>query len=144
MSYGKWHGNHEAVRKLAKAVASGVYYARMKGKDDPSKEWYDEVTLLRSAPTAKAFIERAMILVEQGHRAHSLVGTAHREEAFDPPALFASVGENRNDFETFRDLFRMYLVQESTYQREKQTTVATDTEAEIESSEIDSEKEVAE
>jgi hypothetical protein len=138
MSYGKWRGNHEAVRKFAKAVASGIYHARMKEKDNPSKEWYDEVTLLRSAPTAKAFIERAMILVEQGHREHSLVGTAHREEAFDPSALFASIGEDRSDFETFRDLFRMYLVQESTY---KQTIAATDAEAETES-EIEPEKEV--
>ncbi len=144
MSYGKWHGDHEAVHKLAKAVASAIYYARMKGKDDPGKEWYDEVTLLRSAPTARAFIERVMTLLEQGHRAHSLVGTIHREEAFDPSALSASIGENRADFETFRDLFRMYLVQESTYQGEKQTATAIDTKAETESSEIDSQQEVAE
>jgi hypothetical protein len=144
MSYGNWRGNHEAVRKLAKAVASGIYHARMKGKEDPSKEWYDEVTLLRSAPTARAFIERALILVEQGHRTHSLVGTAHREEAFEPSALFASIGEKRSDFETFRDLFRMYLVQESTYQGGKQTSAATDTVDEIESQEIEAEKEVTE
>ncbi|MCL5076342.1 MAG: hypothetical protein M1136_11985 [Chloroflexi bacterium] len=139
MSYGRWSGNHEAVRKMAKAVASGIYHARMKERDDPNKEWYDEIVLLRSAPTAKAFIERAMILVEQGHRAHPLVGTAHREEAFEPSALFTSIGENRNDFETFRDLFRMYLVQESTYQGGRKTVAATDTEAEIESPETEKE-----
>lgn len=116
MTYKGWEGDLDAVRKFAKAVASAIYYARMKGADDPRKNWYDEVTMLRSAPSAKAFIERAMILIEQGHREHSQVGTKHRDEAFDPQALFSSIGDDHSSFEAFRNLFRMYLVQESTYQ----------------------------
>jgi hypothetical protein len=113
MSYGKWQGDHEAVRKLAKAVASAIYHARQKDVEDKGKAWYDEVTMLRSAPSPKSFIGRAMILIEQGHREHGQVGTVARGENWDPVGLFASIGENQNDFETFRDLFRMYLVQES-------------------------------
>jgi len=116
MSYGKWQGDHEAVRKLAKAVASAIYHARQKDEkdeEDKGKAWYDEVTMLRSAPSAKSFIGRVMILIEQGHREHGQVGTVARGEDWDPVGLFASIGENQNDFETFRDLFRMYLVQES-------------------------------
>lgn len=115
MSYGNWQGDHEAVRRFAKTVASAIYHARQKEKDgkDRDKAWYDEVTMLRSAPSAKSFIGRAMILIEQGHREHGQVGTTERREDFDPAALFASIGENQNNFETFRDLFRMYLVQES-------------------------------
>lgn len=122
MSYGNWQGDHEAVRKLAKAVASGIYFARQKDAEDKGKTWYDEVVMLRSAPSAKAFIERAMILIEQGHREHGQIGTEHREEAFDPSAIFSSIGEERSDFETFRDLFRMYLVQESTYKAHDKPT----------------------
>ncbi len=140
MSYGSWQGDHEAVRKLAKAVASGILYARMKDdagrmKDDPQKDWYDEVTLLRSAPRAKAFVERAMILIEQGHRKHSMVGTAHWNQAFDPAALTASIGQSPADFETFRDLFRMYLVQESTFRTKDETTADTLMESDIEAAE---------
>jgi len=119
MSIGSWQGDHEAVRKFARAVASGIYHARMAGTkeaDERQKAWYDEVTMLRSSPSPKAFIERAMILIEQGHREHSQVGTTHRDEAFDPSALLSSLGKDRSSFEEFRDLFRMYLVQESTYQ----------------------------
>lgn len=118
MSIGDWQGDHEAVRKFARAVASGIYHARMARTieaGERQKAWYDEVTMLRSSPSPKAFIERAMILIEQGHREHSQVGTIHRDEAFDPSALLASLGKNRSSFEGFRDLFRMYLVQESTY-----------------------------
>lgn len=131
MSYGNWQGNHEALQKLAKAVASSIYHARMKGADDPRKNWYDEVVMLRSAPSAKAFIERAMILIEQGHREHGQVGTVHRGEAFDPSAVFASLGKDRSDFETFRDLFRMYLVQESTYKAEGETAPVAEEELEV-------------
>lgn len=119
MSIGSWQGDHEAVRQFARAVASGIYHARMAGTkeaDERQKAWYDEVTMLRSSPSPKAFIERAMILIEQGHREHSQVGTTHRDEAFDPSALLSSLGKDRSSFEEFRDLFRMYLVQESTYQ----------------------------
>jgi hypothetical protein len=119
MSIGSWRGDHEAVRKFARAVASGIYHARMAGTkeaDERQKAWYDEVTMLRSSLSPKAFIERAMILIEQGHREHSQVGTTHRDEAFDPSALLSSLGKDRSSFEEFRDLFRMYLVQESTYQ----------------------------
>ena len=51
MSYGYWKGDIESVRKFAKAVASGIYHARMKKEakfEDRSKNWYDEVTILRS------------------------------------------------------------------------------------------------
>jgi hypothetical protein len=125
MSIGDWQGDHEAVRKFARAVSSGIYHARMAATneaDERQKAWYDEVTMLRSSPSPKAFIERAMILIEQGHREHSQVGTTHRDEAFDPSALLSSLGKDRSSFEAFRDLFRMYLVQESTYQvREKES-----------------------
>lgn len=119
MSYGDWKGDYETVQKFAKAVASGIYYARIakeKKPEDRRKVWYDEVTMLRSTPSAKALIERAMILVEQGHRENSQVGTVHRNEVFDPQKLLLSIGSERDSFETFRDLFRMFLVQESTYQ----------------------------
>ncbi len=127
MSYGEWKGDHEAVRKFARAVASGIYHARMDEKKDKSergKAWYDEVTMLRSASSAKAFVERAMILIEQGHRKHTQVGTTHRNEAYDPQKLLGSMGDDRGNFETFRDLFRMYLVQESTYQAKEEPVEA--------------------
>lgn len=137
MSIGDWQGDHEAVRKFARAVASGIYHARMAGTNEAGekqKAWYDEVTMLRSAPRAKAFIERAMILIEQGHREHSQVGTVHRDEAFDPSALLSSLGKDPSSFEAFRDLFRMYLVQESTYQvREKEPVDGGETETAEES-----------
>jgi hypothetical protein len=117
MSYGKWSGDHEAVRKFARAVASAIYQARMgKESEDKAKRkvWYDEVVMLRSAPTAKAFIERAMILLEQGKRENQFIASVGNNEDFDPSSLFASIGNSRAEFETFRDLFRMYLVQEST------------------------------
>lgn len=138
MTIGSWQGDHEAVRKFGKAVASGIYYARMvpakKRGDDAQKAWYDEVTMLRSASSWKAFREKAQILIEQGHREHSQVGTTHRDEAFDPSALLASLGKDRSSFEEFRDLFRMYLVQESTYQvREKEPEDGGETETAEES-----------
>ena len=118
MSVANWPGDHEAVQKFAKAVASGIYYARMvpakKRGDDPQKAWYDEVTMLRSASSPKAFRERALILIEQGHRERSMVGTKHWDQAYDPSSLSASIGKG-SLFEEFRDLFRMYLVQESTF-----------------------------
>ena len=117
MSYGDWKGDNEAVRKFARTVASAIYSVRQCKEVDKSKKgkvWYDEVVMLRSAPTAKAFIERALILVEQGHKEYSLIGTAHKDEAYDPSKLFDSIGKDRSEFETFRDLFRMYLIQEST------------------------------
>ena len=79
--------------------------------------------MLRSAPTEKAFRERAMILIEQGHRENWDIGTVHRDEAFDPKSLFDSMGIDRNGFEKFRDLFRMYLVQESTFPAKEATAV---------------------
>jgi hypothetical protein len=112
MSHPGWPGDPEAVRKFARAVASGIYHSRMKNADDKGKVWYDEVTMLRSAAKPSAFFERALILIEQGHRQHDGVGTERRDEAFDPSALIASV--NADHFDTFKVLFRMYLVQEST------------------------------
>lgn len=117
MTYNNWNGDHQAVRKLARAVASGIWVARQKKQNtnaDKGKAWYDEVTMLRSAPTAKAFFERALILIEQGHRENSFIGTAANDENFDVAALQESIGKDRRAFETFRDLFRMYLIQEST------------------------------
>lgn len=112
MSYANWEGDYEAVRKFAKAVASAIYFARQSKADEAEKGkvWYDEVVMLRSAPSARAFLERALILLEQGHREHGQIGTVHRNEDYNPSALLASIGEGR-DFETFRDLFRMYLIQ---------------------------------
>ncbi|MBT9140319.1 MAG: hypothetical protein DDT30_00895 [Dehalococcoidia bacterium] len=139
MSYGDWQGDYEAVRKLARAVASSIYHARMKGEEDPGrrqKNWYDEVVTLRSAPGPKAFIGRAMILIEQGHREHGQIGTIHRNEDFDPKALLTSVDMVGTSFETFRDLFRMYLVQESTYKTEGETIPETEEYQEITEEEI--------
>jgi hypothetical protein len=112
MSYPDSPEDHDAIRKFARAVASGIWHARMKDSDDKGKAWYDEVTMLRSAAKPAAFFERAMILIEQGHRENGGVGTSGRSEAFDPSAVFKSISED--DFETFKILFRMYLVQEST------------------------------
>lgn len=136
MSYGDWKGNHEAVRKFARAVASAIKAAKSPDKNVPRddnwyrqqrKNWYDEVVMLRSAPSPRAFRERALILLEQGHREHGQIGTVHRNEDFDPGELLKSIGEGRN-FETFRDLFRMYLIQESTYKaKESGPEVSADT-----------------
>lgn len=115
MSYGDWNGDREAVRRFARTVSSAIYQTRMRKEsapDERNKAWYDEVTMLRSAPSARAFIERALILIEQGHRDSPQVGTTS-QELFDPSALLGSAIGDRADFETFRDLFRMYLVQES-------------------------------
>lgn len=133
MTYGNWNGDHEAVRKLARAVASGINWARGRDEhgnwlkdEEQRKNWYNEVTMLRSASSARTFKERVMILIEQGHREHGQIGTAHRDEDFDPKALLDSIGTNRSEFETFRDLFRMYLVQESTYKKvDSETTTDT-------------------
>ncbi len=127
MSYGSWNGDFGAVHKLAKSVASAIYFARQSKaiKEEKGKAWYDEVVMLRSAPTPKAFIERVLILLEQGHREHGQVGTTHRDEIFDPSDLFKSIGKDRSDFETFRDLFRMYLIQESTYKAKDEIDVQT-------------------
>jgi hypothetical protein len=117
MSYGKWEGDHEAVRRFAKTVASAIYQARMADPsmnfEEKGKAWYDEIVMLRSAPTAKSFFERALILIEQGKKENQFIGSVDNEEDFDPVLLFKSVGSNRAEFETFRDLFRMYLIQES-------------------------------
>ena len=143
MSYGDWKGDHESVRKFARAVASGIYYARMKDQkaEDRSKAWYDEVTMLRSAPSAKAFLERAMILIEQGHREHSRVGTGHWDQAFDPQSLLSSIGNDRSAFETFRDLFRMYLVQESTYKTRDEPAANAHVEASVDEENAESKEE---
>lgn len=109
MAYGEWQGDCESIHSFARAVASAIYYARMKDADDPAKRWYDEVATLRSSPNAKAFVNRALNLIEIGHRENPFVGSqdSHRFEAC---GLLNLIGD---EFETFRDLFRMYLVQES-------------------------------
>jgi hypothetical protein len=116
MAYGKdWRGDFTAVRVFAKAVASAIYHARMlKTKDkaeDSNKAWYDEVTLLRSASSKREFLDRVLILLEQGHREHPFVGTDLRGEAFNPEKLLECI--EGQSFEDFRHLFRMYLIQES-------------------------------
>ena len=83
--------------------------------DDPLKAWYNEVTLLRSASSPKSFLDRALILIEQGHRRDPVVGV-RKAERYDPVALRASIGEGPA-FERFRDLFRMYLVQASGFRK---------------------------
>src|SRR5579871_2107973 len=137
MTYGNWQGDYEALRRFASAVARGIYAARLlkinktnekEEREARGKAWYDEVTMLRSAPSPRSFIERAMILIEQGKREDSLLGTSLWKQDFDPARLFASIGETRAEFETFRDLFRMYLVQESKpFQAEKNGAVDTAT-----------------
>ena len=114
MSYGEWSGDHDSVRNFARAVSSSIYYARQVGKEraEWGKAWYDEVTMLRSTGSARAFIERSMILIEQGKKINPLIGSEIRGENFKPQSLFTCIGNKRSDFETFRDLFRMYLVQE--------------------------------
>lgn len=139
MTYSKYEiqtEDHEAVRKLARAVASAIYYARQRPAqnkgEDPGKVWYDEVVMLRSAPSTKVFNERALTLLEQGHKENSFVGTRHNEEDYDPSTLLKFMGDtNRHSFEVFRDLFRMYLIQESTRKKTKGPTTQ-DAEANVE------------
>ena len=104
---------HEA-KGLCFEDGTGVNGAVLSSDWLDKREKKDEVVMLRSAPSAMAFRERALILLEQGPREHGQIGTVHRNEDYNPSALLASIGEGR-DFETFRDLFRMYLIQESTY-----------------------------
>jgi hypothetical protein len=119
MAYGECPGGTGDIQKFARAAAMAIYYGRMDRKDDPdepalrravqAKRWYDEVATLRSAPNDRAFFNRALNLLELGHRERTFVGT-EEQQRYDPGELMKSVG---NDFETFRDLFRMYLIQES-------------------------------
>ncbi len=121
MTCGDWKGDYEAVKSFAKAVSSAIYYARILPltsnpgctNEEKGKAWYDEVSLLRSAPTLRQFLDRALVLLEQGHRASPYVGTERRGEAYSPPALLESIGEGQHSYERFRLLFRMYLIQES-------------------------------
>lgn len=109
MTYGECRDDAGNIHMFARAVARAIYYARMESSDDPAKRWYDEVATLRSAPNDKAFFNRALNLIELGHRENTFVGTEEAER-FDACELLKSAG---NDFETFRDIFRMYLIQES-------------------------------
>lgn len=102
--------DHEAVRQFARTVERAIYAARMKEGKEPLKEWYNEVSILRSAPTHIAFFEHALVLIEQGHKEDSRVKFY---DSFDPVALQESVGKSRLEFEEFRILFRMYLLQSS-------------------------------
>ena len=56
-------------------------------------------------------------MIEQSRAADDWVGTAWKDEAFDPVALVESMGDDRPSFEMFRDCFRMYLIQESAPKR---------------------------
>lgn len=127
MSYGNWNGDHEAVWRFAKAVASGIYNARQKkvDKKERGKAWYEEICILRSASSPSSFINRALTLIEQGHKENINVGTSHVDEDYDPAKLLDSIG---SDFETFRGLFRMYLVQESKYRLKEMDLDSDDSE----------------
>ena len=117
MSYGQWDGDHEAVRKFARAVSKSIYYVHQRKEttwQEKQKVWYDEVTMLRSTASAKSFFERALIIIEQGKRENGFIGSSSDEQDFEPSRLMSSIGQNRAGFETFRDLFRMYLILEST------------------------------
>ena len=109
MTYPQRRMDHDAVRKLAKAVSSAIYYT---AKNDDPKHWYNEVVALRNAPHKEAFRRRVLTLIEQSRTRNDWIGTAWRGEAFDPASLMDSMGEGRS-FEEFRDCFRMYLIQES-------------------------------
>jgi len=103
-----------------------IYNARQKPAikkgEDSGKAWYDEVVMLRSAPTQKVFKERVLTLLEQGHKENPFVGTKHNDEDYNPVDLLNSMGEDRTAFEVFRDLFRMYLIQESTPKKPSETS----------------------
>jgi hypothetical protein len=108
MTYPEPKIDHNAVRLLAKASGSAIY--ALGPKDDQERKrqhWYNEVVALRNAPTKEAFRYRVLTLIEQGRAAGSWV------EPFNPENLLDSMGENRPEFEKFRDCFRMYLIQES-------------------------------
>lgn len=104
----EWNGNHEMIRKFAQTVERAIFAARMKGSKEPEKEWYNEVAILRSAPTERDFFEHTLVLIEQGHKEDP---TVRFDNEFDPIVLMNSVNQNR--FENFRILFRMYLIQAS-------------------------------
>ena len=116
MTHGdKYKVDHKECSRFAKAVASGIYHARMKNAKEPKKAWYDEVTMLRSATRAAQFFRRALILIEQGRRENAWVGSPVSEEDFDPKELERYYRQcDTKEFEIFRDLFRMYLIQQST------------------------------
>ena len=112
MTYSERKIDYDAVRRLAKATSSAIY----KLEPDPEKKrqhWYNAVVVLRNAPTKEAFRHRVLTLIEQSRVADDWVGTAWRDEAFDPANLIESMGDDRPSFEMFRDCFRMYLIQES-------------------------------
>lgn len=106
---------HQELRKFARAVAEAIYYARQKDakKEERGKAWYDEIVMLRSAPSAKIFKERCLMLLEQGHKESSFVGSK-AEHSYNPAVVEELLETNdKAVFEQFRDLFRMYLIQES-------------------------------
>lgn len=112
------------VRLLAKAVASAIQWVSGRSQsgnwrtpEEQRKSWYDTVTLLRSSSSPRVFLDRVLILLEQGHKANWAIGTVHRGEAFDPGALLQQMlgGVNQRSFVCFLQLFRMCLIQESTY-----------------------------
>lgn len=121
----------EACQKLAEAVSSAIRYARQhesiveakKAKDqldnakserkyrESRKEWYDEVTLLRSASKARQFFQRVLILLEQGKIEESRIATSDFKQDFNPVEMLQQYEANPQEFQKFRDLFRMYLMQ---------------------------------
>jgi hypothetical protein len=117
MTYSERKIDYDAVRRLAKATSSAIYQLGPADGEKKRKHWYNAVVVLRNAPNKEAFRHRVLTLIEQSRAADDWVGTAWKDEAFDPVALVESMGDDRPSFEMFRDCFRMYLIQESAPKR---------------------------
>jgi hypothetical protein len=113
MTYSERKIDYDAVRRLAKATSAAIYKLGPADGEKKRKHWYNAVVVLRNAPNKEAFRHRVLTLIEQSRAADDWVGTAWKDEAFDPVALVESMGDDRPSFEMFRDCFRMYLIQES-------------------------------
>ena len=135
MTYRERKLDHDAVRRLAKAVSSALYATGPDEKEKRRKHWYDEVVALRNASSSEAFRRRVLTLIEQSRLKQDWIGTTLRDEAFDPVALMASMGEDRPGFEEFRDCFRMYLIQQSAPKDRTIPQAADDVGADVEAEE---------
>jgi hypothetical protein len=103
----KWEGRHyEAVKGFAQATSRAIWTARMSGANDKGKAWYGEVAALRNASSWDTFRHQVLTLMEQGKKENDWIGIRDKE-SWDPQIL----EESAKDFESFRDIFRMYLIQ---------------------------------